>query len=75
MNAPVTRSLSDVDPRLLTEAFRRARGRADNAHIDADSLFSAIIDEARRGARDIYSLVKAAGAGRPTRADRQGLAA
>jgi len=58
-------SLSDVDPRLLTEAFRRARERAENAHLDADALFAAIVAEARRGARDIYSLVKAAGAARP----------
>jgi hypothetical protein len=55
-------SLSDVDPRLLTEAFRRARERAENADLDADALFTAIVAEARRGARDIYSLVKAAGA-------------
>jgi len=57
-------SLADVDPRLLTEAFRRARERADNADVDADSLFAAIIAEARRGARDVYSLVKAANAAR-----------
>ncbi len=75
MNAPAARSLSDVDPRLLTEAFRRARGKADNAHVDSDSLFSAIIDEARRGARDIYSLVKAAGFARKAGAGRHDLAA
>jgi hypothetical protein len=68
MNVPAARSLTEVDPRLLTEAFRRARGRADNADIDSDSIFSAIIDEARQGARDIYSLVKAARAGRQDRA-------
>ena len=57
--------LSDVDPRLLTEAFRRARERRENKGIESDALFSAIVAEARRGARDIYSLVKAAGAARP----------
>ena len=62
MTVTAVRALSDVDPRLLTEAFRRARAQADNARIDSDSLFSAILEQARRGARDIYSLVKAAGA-------------
>ena len=52
----------NVDPRLLMEAFRRARARADNAQIDSEGLLAAIVEEARRGARDMYSLVKAAGA-------------
>ena len=52
--------LADLDPRLLTEAFRRAREQGDAADVDSDSLLSAIIAEARRGARDLYSLVKAA---------------
>ncbi len=60
--------LSDIDPRMLTEAFRRARERAENADIDADALLSAILAEARAGARDLYSLVKAANAARPPRA-------
>ena len=52
--------LADLDPRLLTEAFRRAREQGSAAEVDSDSLLSAIIAEARRGARDLYSLVKAA---------------
>ena len=65
MRTPDVRGLSDIDPRLLMEAFRRARERADNVNIDSSTLFSAIIDAARRGARDIYSLVKATAAARP----------
>jgi hypothetical protein len=61
-------SLSDIDPRLLSEAFRRARETKGNAELDADALFSAILDAARAGARDLYSLVKAANAVRPTQA-------
>jgi hypothetical protein len=53
-------SLSDLDPRLLTEAFRRARARQANAATDADCLLSAIIAEARRGTRDLYGLTRAA---------------
>ena len=56
--------LSDIDPRLLTEAFRRARERSENVGVDADSLLAAIVAEARLGARDVYSLVKAANAAR-----------
>ena len=67
MNRVFRNPLSDVDPRLLAEAFRRARERASNAEVDSDALFSAILDEARRGARDIYSLVKAAAAVSPAR--------
>ena len=52
--------LADIDPRLLSEAFRRARERTANALIDSDSLLSAILAEARRGTRDLYGLVKAA---------------
>ena len=56
--------LADIDPRLMSEAFRRARERRTAAEIDSDTLLSAIIAEAKRGARDLYSLVKAAeGAG------------
>jgi len=52
--------LADIDPRLLSEAFRRARERATNALIDSDSLLSSIIAEARRGTRDLHGLIKAA---------------
>jgi hypothetical protein len=52
--------LADLDPRLLSEAFRRARERRSSDGVDSDSLLSAIIAEARRGARDLYTLVKAA---------------
>ena len=52
--------LADIDPRLLSEAFRRARERAINADVDSDSLLSAILAEARRGTRDLYGLCKAA---------------
>jgi hypothetical protein len=57
-------SLADLDPRLLTEAFRRARENGANSDIDSDALLSAIIAEARKGVRDLYGLVKAARAGR-----------
>jgi hypothetical protein len=60
LNARIPHSLSDLDPRLLTEAFRRARKREVNADVDADSLLSAIIAEARRGTRDLYGLARAA---------------
>jgi hypothetical protein len=56
----VTRPLADIDPRLISEAFRRARERRSSIEIDSDALLSAIIAEAKRGARDLYSLVKAA---------------
>jgi hypothetical protein len=52
--------LADIDPRLMSEAFRRARERRSRDEIDSDTLLSAIIAEARRGARDLYSLVRAA---------------
>ena len=52
--------LADIDPRLLSEAFRRARANAADAELDSDSLLSAIFAEARRGTRDMYGLVKAA---------------
>ncbi len=52
--------LADIDPRLLSEAFRRARERRSRAEVDSDSLLSAIIAEAKRGARDLYSLAAAA---------------
>ncbi|MDE3177463.1 MAG: hypothetical protein KGM15_15285 [Pseudomonadota bacterium] len=56
--------LADIDPRLLSEAFRRARQQAAVAEIDSDSLLSAILAEARRGTRDMYGLVKAAATAR-----------
>jgi hypothetical protein len=52
--------LADLDPRLLTEAFRRARENKANSGVDSDTLLSAIIAEARKGVRDLYGLVKAA---------------
>jgi hypothetical protein len=60
LNKSLPHSLSDMDPRLLTEAFRRARARQSNAGLDADGLLSAIIAEARRGTRDLYGLSRAA---------------
>jgi hypothetical protein len=56
--------LADIDPRLMTEAFRRVRERRECDEIDSDALLSAIFAAARRGARDLYSLVKAAEAAR-----------
>jgi hypothetical protein len=58
LKAPHT--LADIDPRLLTEAFRRARQKHSDAAIDADGLLSAIIAEARRGTRDLFGLARAA---------------
>lgn len=60
MKLNVPHTLADIDPRLLTEAFRRAREKQTNAAIDADRLLSAIIAEARRGTRDLYGLTRAA---------------
>lgn len=68
MHTSLPHSLSDIDPRLLTEAFRRARERRANAGIDADSLLSAILAEARRGTRDLYGLTRAAEAAVASRA-------
>jgi hypothetical protein len=59
MQSSFSHQLADMDPRLLTEAFRRARERQANAAMDADSLLSAIIAEARRGTRDLYGLTRA----------------
>jgi hypothetical protein len=56
--------LADIDPRLLAEAFRRAREAAANSAIDSDALLSAIFAAARAGTRDMYGLVKAATAWR-----------
>jgi hypothetical protein len=52
--------LGDIDPRLLEEAFRRARTTPVNGHVDSNALLSAIIAEARRGTRDMFGLVSAA---------------
>ena len=52
--------LSDIDPRLLEEAFKRARQVPLNKDIDSDSLLSAIFAEARRGTRDMHGLCGAA---------------
>ena len=52
--------LGDIDPRLLEEAFRRARLAPLNERLDSNTLLSAIIAEARRGTRDMYGLVSAA---------------
>lgn len=60
-------TLADIDPRLITEAFRRARENRTNAALDADSMLSAIIAEARRGTRDLYGLTRAAEAARAER--------
>ena len=60
MTRPDINLLADIDPRLLSEAFRRAREKAAIAEVDSDSLLSAIFAEARRGTRDMYGLVKAA---------------
>ncbi len=65
MTRPDINPLADIDPRLLSEAFRRARANAADAELDSDSLLSAILAEARRGTRDMYGLVKAAQTARP----------
>jgi hypothetical protein len=52
--------LADIDPRLMIEAFRRVREKRSRDEIDSDALLSAIVAEAKRGVRDLYSLVKAA---------------
>jgi hypothetical protein len=53
-------ALSDIDPRLLEEAFHRARRAELNKTIDSATLLSAIIAEARRGTRHMHGLVSAA---------------
>jgi len=50
--------LSDVDPRLLEEAFRRASRQG--AEPDSQKVLAAIIAEAKRGTRDLHGLVRAA---------------
>ena len=55
---------NDIDPRLISEAFRRARATAANATLDSDQILSAILAEARRGTRDMFGLVRAAQTGR-----------
>jgi hypothetical protein len=62
--------LVDIDPRLPSEAFRRARERRSSDGVDSASLLSADIAEARRGARDLYALVRAAESARPPGAAR-----
>jgi hypothetical protein len=52
--------LADIDPGLLSEAFRRARERRASDGVESEALLAAIVAEARRGARDMYSLVRAA---------------
>jgi hypothetical protein len=52
--------LGDVDPRLISEAFRRARATAANAAMASDQILSAILAEARKGTRDMFGLVSAA---------------
>jgi len=52
--------LNDIDPRLISEAFRRARATAANATLASDQILSAILAEARRGTRDMFGLVRAA---------------
>ncbi len=52
--------LGDIDPRLLEEAFRRARVAPLNEGLDSNTLLSAILAEARRGTRDMFGLVSAA---------------
>jgi hypothetical protein len=53
----------DIDPRLIGEAFRRARETTANAAIASDQILSAILAEARRGTRDMFGLVRAAQTG------------
>lgn len=60
LNNAKTNPFADIDPRLLSEAFRRARERAPTTRVDSDSLLTAIFAEARLGTRDMYGLVKAA---------------
>jgi len=62
MTPTASHALADIDPRMLSEAFRRVRERRTDTDIDSDSLLSAIIREARCGTRDLYGLVKAASA-------------
>jgi len=55
-----SRPLGDIDPRLISEAFRRARATAANTAIASEQILSAILAEARRGTRDMFGLVRAA---------------
>ncbi len=52
--------LGDIDPRLLEEAFRRARKTPVCYSAEPRALLKAIIDEARRGTRHMHGLVSAA---------------
>jgi hypothetical protein len=51
---------ADVDPRLLMEALRRACERRLPIALDRQAALAAILAEARRGARDLYTLARAA---------------
>ena len=52
--------MGDIDPRLLEEAFRRARAAPLNKNSDPHSMLAAILDEARRGTKHMHGLVGAA---------------
>jgi hypothetical protein len=51
--------LSDMDPRLLEEAFRRAMRASDNRGVEPDAVLAAILSEARAGTRHMFGLVAA----------------
>jgi hypothetical protein len=52
--------LGDIDPRLLDEALRRASRTPAGRTADPRALLQAILEEARRGTRDMHGLVAAA---------------
>ena len=52
--------LETIDPRLLAEALRRARGLEPEASPETARQLAAIVAAVQQGARDMYSLVAAA---------------
>jgi hypothetical protein len=52
--------LEGFDPRMLEEALRRACEAPVNRGVDPATVLRRILAEARRGSRDMYSLVAAA---------------
>lgn len=53
-------ALETIDPRLLAEALRRARGPEPEASPETAPQLAAIVAAVQTGARDMFSLVTAA---------------
>ena len=65
-------TLETIDPRLLAEALRRARGLEPEASQETAAQLAAIVAAVQQGARDMFSLVSAARRATPSGAKRAG---